>query len=142
MVMTMFARLAAGRCGRRYVDVARDPNFGRPGIIKFLEDPSLEHPPFAPPFPKAGDFIFGKKVAYVDLSLFQMIEGLRYAFPKITARLELQHPRLATLHDRVMTRRPNRRLPKPHRAGCCSTSKAFSATIQNWKTDDAKEVRN
>jgi glutathione S-transferase len=33
-----------------------------------------------------------------------MIEGLRYAFPKIMARLEPQHPRLVTLHDRVMAR--------------------------------------
>jgi hypothetical protein len=33
--------------GADYFDVARDPNFGRPGIMKFLEDPSLVHPPFA-----------------------------------------------------------------------------------------------
>ena len=53
---------------------------------------------------KSGDFIFGTKIAYVDLSLFQMIEGLRYAFPKTMARLEPQHPRLVTLHDRVKVR--------------------------------------
>ena len=34
------------------------------------------------PNPKGGDFIFGKKVSYVDLSLFQMIEGLRSLLPK------------------------------------------------------------
>ena len=184
---------------RNTSNVARDPNFGRPGIMKFLEDPSLEHPPFAPPFLKAGkilisqtanilqflaprlnlvpksevnrlwahqlqltiadwlyetgqthhpianvlyyeeqtteakkraahftsnripkflgyferilkhnakggDFTLGKKVSYVDLSLFQMIEGLRYAFPKTMARLEPQYPRLITLHDRVTAR--------------------------------------
>ena len=33
-----------------------------------------------------------------------MIEGLRYAFPKIMARLEPQHPRLVTLRDRVIAR--------------------------------------
>jgi glutathione S-transferase len=194
-----FIRLPLEDAGADYVDVARDPNFGRPGIMKFLENPSLEHPPFAPPFlkagklllsqtanilqflaprldlvpkseasrlwahqlqltvadwlheahdthhplgnalyyeeqtveakkragiftanrmpkflgyferilkpnPKGGDFIFGKKVSYVDLSLFQMIEGLRYAFPKTTARLESQYPRLITLHDRIMAR--------------------------------------
>ena len=54
--------------------------------------------------PKAADFIFGKKAAYVDLSLFQMIERLRYAFPKTMAPLEPQHARLVTLHDRVMAR--------------------------------------
>jgi glutathione S-transferase len=193
-----FIRLALEDAGADYIDVARDPNFGRPGIMKFLEDPSLEHPPFAPPFLKAGKllisqtanilqflgarlglvpkseasrlwahqlqltiadwlhetgqthhpianslyyeeqkeeakkraahftanriskfmgyfervlkqnanggFVFGKKAVYVDLSLFQMIEGLRYAFPKTMARLESQHPRLVTLHDRVMAR--------------------------------------
>lgn len=194
-----FVRLALEDAGADYIDVARDPNFGRPGIVKFLEDPSLEHPPYAPPFLKAGkllisqtanilqyiaprlglvakseasrlwahqlqltiadwlyetgqthhpianvlyyeqqaeeakkraahftslripkflgyferilaqsakggDFICGTKAIYVDLSLFQMIAGLRYAFPKTMARLEPQHPRLAILHDRVAAR--------------------------------------
>jgi glutathione S-transferase len=194
-----FVRLPLEDAGADYVDIARDPNFGRPGIMKLIEDPSLEHPPFAPPFLKAGkllisqtanilqflaprlnlipknetsrlwanqlqltvadwlyetgqthhpianalyyeeqtaeakkraahftstrmpkflgyfekilkrnskggDFIFGKKVSYVDLSLFQMIEGLRYAFPRTMARFEPQHPRLINLHDRVMAR--------------------------------------
>jgi glutathione S-transferase len=194
-----FIRLALEEAGADYVDVARDPNFGRPGIMKFLDDPALEHPPFAPPFLKAGellisqtanilqflaprlglvpekeesrlwahqlqltiadwlyetgqthhptanvlyyeeqkdeakkraahftatripkfvgyferilklnayrgDFIFGDEVSYVDLSLFQMIEGLRYAFPKTMAHVEAQHPKLVTLHDRVMAR--------------------------------------
>jgi len=194
-----FIRLALEEAGADYVDVARAPNFGRPGIMKFLEDLSLDRPPFAPPFLKAGkllisqtanilqflaprldlvpkneasrlwahqlqltiadwlheahdthhplgnalyyeeqtaeakkraaiftanrmpkffgyferilkhnskggDFILGKKLSYVDLSLFQMIEGLRYAFPRTMARLEPQHPRLIALHDRVIAR--------------------------------------
>ena len=194
-----FIRLALEDAGADYVDVARAPNFGRPGIVKFLEDPSLERPPFAPPFLKAGkllisqtanilqylaprldlvpkneasrlwahqlqltiadwlheahdthhplgnalyyeeqtaeakkraaiftanrmpkflgyferilkhnskgrDFILGKKLSYVDLSLFQMIEGLRYAFPRTMAKLEPQYPRLIALHDRVSAR--------------------------------------
>jgi glutathione S-transferase len=52
----------------------------------------------------AATFIFGKKVCYVDLSLFQMIEGLRYAFPRAMAQHEPQCPRLIELHDRVMAR--------------------------------------
>jgi glutathione S-transferase len=36
--------------------------------------------------------------------LFQMVEGLRYAFPKTMAKLEPKHPRLVTLHDRVIAR--------------------------------------
>jgi glutathione S-transferase len=194
-----FVRLALEDAGADYIDVARAPDFGRPGIMKFLENPALEHPPFAPPFLKAGkllisqtanilqflaprlnlapkseagrlwahqlqltiadwlyetsqthhpianvlyyeeqiaeakkraknftvnrmpkfmgyferilklnakgsDFIFAKKVSYVDLSLFQMVEGLRYAFPKTIAALEPQCPRLITLHDRVKAR--------------------------------------
>jgi glutathione S-transferase len=193
-----FVRLALEEAGADYVDVARDPNFGRPGIMKFLEDPSLERPPFAPPFLKAGDilisqtanilqflaprlglvpedeanrlwahqlqltvadwlyevgqthhpianmlyyeeqqeegkkrgahfsanripkflgyfervlrmnkgenYVFGEKLCYVDLSLFQMIAGLRYAFPKTMARLEPNHPKLVTLHDGVAAR--------------------------------------
>ena len=194
-----FIRLALEDAGADYIDVARDPNFGRPGIMKFLEDRSLEHPPFAPPFLKAGkllisqtanilqflaprlalvpkseasrlwahqlqltiadwlyetgqthhpvanllyyeeqkdeakkrsgyfistrlpkflgyferilklngdagDFIFGEDVSYVDLSLFQMIEGLRYAFPRTMGKLDPQYPRLIDLHDRVMIR--------------------------------------
>ena len=194
-----FIRLPLEDAGADYVDVARDPNFGRPGIMKFLEEPSLEHPPFAPPFLKAGkllisqtanilqflgprldlapksemsriwanqiqltvadwlyevgqthhpvanvlyyeeqkeeakkraghfianripkflgyferilkqnanggNFVFGKKACYADLSLFQMIEGLRYAFPKTMARLEPQHPRMVKLHDQVKAR--------------------------------------
>lgn len=194
-----FIRLALEEAGADYIDVARDPNFGRPGIMKFMEDPALDHPPYAPPFLKAGKllisqtanilqflgprlglvpkaeasriwanqlqltmadwlyetgqthhpianvlyyeeqiaeakkraahftanripkflgyferilkrnakaapFLFGKKLCYVDLSLFQMIEGSRYAFPRTMAKLELQSPRLIALHDRVQTR--------------------------------------
>jgi glutathione S-transferase len=194
-----FIRLPLEDAGADYIDVARDPNFGRPGIMKILEDPAVERPPFAPPFLKAGklmisqtanilqflaprldlvpkdeagrlwahqlqltiadwlhethdthhpianamyyeeqtaeakkraahfianrlpkflgyfekilrknanggDFIFGKKLSYVDLSLFQMIEGSRYAFPRTTTRLEPQYPRLVELHERVKSR--------------------------------------
>jgi glutathione S-transferase len=194
-----FVRLSLEDAGADYLDVARDPEFGRPGIMKFMENPSLERPPFAPPFLKAGKilisqtanilqflgprlglvpkseaarvwanqlqltvadwlyetgqthhpvanvlyyeeqaaeakkrtahyianripkflgyferilqhnakdaaFIFGKKVSYVDLSLFQMIEGLRYAFPRTMAQLESQSPRMINLHDRVCAR--------------------------------------
>ena len=55
-----FIRLPLEDAGADYVDVARDPNFGRPGIMKFLEDPSLEHPPFAPPFLKAGKLLISQ----------------------------------------------------------------------------------
>jgi len=41
---------------------------------------------------------------YVNLSLFQMIEGLRYAFPRTMKALEKKHPKLMALHDRVAER--------------------------------------
>ena len=194
-----FVRLALEDTGADYVDVARDPSFGRPGIMKILEDPTVEHPSFAPPFLKAGKlmigqtanilqflgprlglapkdqpsriwahqmqltitdwvaevglvhhpianalyfeeqkeeakkrasfftslripkflgyyekilnrnpkstiFLLGNKASYVDLSLFQMVEGLRYAFPKTMAKLEPNHPRVVALHDKVAAR--------------------------------------
>jgi len=46
----------------------------------------------------------GKAITYVELSLFQMIEGLRYAFPRTVAALEPKYPRLMAVHDRVMQR--------------------------------------
>jgi glutathione S-transferase len=196
-----FIRLALEDAGAGYVDVSRDEKRGMAAMMRLMESRSTEHPPFAPPFLKAGklvigqtanilfylgprldrvaksepirlwahqlqltvadwvsevhdthhpiagslyyedqkaqakrraaDFIanrlpkfldyfeqilkrnpngsedlFGKHVSYVDLSLFQMIEGLRYAFPQTMARLEPQHPRTVTLHNRVMARPP------------------------------------
>ncbi|MGQ0547033.1 MAG: glutathione S-transferase [Betaproteobacteria bacterium] len=47
----------------------------------------------------------GGPFSYVDLSLFQMIEGLRYAFPNTMKKLEPRYRRLVALHDRV-SRRP------------------------------------
>ncbi|MBI2361476.1 MAG: glutathione S-transferase [Deltaproteobacteria bacterium] len=54
--------------------------------------------------PKRNGYLVGKAVSYVDLSIFQMMEGLRYAFPRAMARLERTHPRLVALRDRVSTR--------------------------------------
>lgn len=54
--------------------------------------------------PKRGNYVLGHAVSTIDLSLFQMIAGLRYAFPRAMARLEHKRPRLATLHNRVSAR--------------------------------------
>jgi glutathione S-transferase len=45
------------------------------------------------------------KFSYVHLSLFQMIEGLRYAFPNAMSKRERRYPRLLMIHERV-ARRP------------------------------------
>lgn len=194
-----FIRLALEDVGADYVDVARLPKGGMTAMMRFLENPSVERPPFAPPFLKAGklvigqtanillflgprlglvpknepsrlwanqlqltiadwvgevhdthhpisgglyyedqkreakrraadfsterlpkflgyfekvlkhnpkstDYLLGKALSYVDLSLFQMVAGLRYAFPRTMAKLEAQYPRVITVHDRVLAR--------------------------------------
>lgn len=43
----------------------------------------------------------GRKLSYVDLSLFQVMAGLRYAFPKTMQAQAHGHPGLAALHDKV-----------------------------------------
>ena len=54
---------------------------------------------------KAGNgHLVGAKLTYPDLSLFQVVAGLRYAFPRPMARLEPKHPRVVAVHDRVATR--------------------------------------
>ena len=206
-----FVRLSLEDAGADYVDVARDPSFGRPGIVKILEDPAVDHPSFAPPFLKAGKlmigqtanilqflgprlnlvpkdqasrlwvhqlqltiadwivevgnthhpianslyyeeqqaeakrrtsyftslripkfmgyyekilrhngqrapFLLGKKICYADLSLFQVVEGLRYAFPTTMAKLEADYPRVIALRDRVAARpRLKKYLASPRR---------------------------
>jgi glutathione S-transferase len=49
--------------------------------------------------------LVGARLTYADLSLFQIVAGLRYAFPRAMARLEPQHIRVVALYHRV-ARRP------------------------------------
>ncbi|PVM90582.1 glutathione S-transferase [Caulobacter endophyticus] len=46
-------------------------------------------------------WLAGGAVSYADLSLFQAVEGLRYAFPHAMARLEPDIPKVVALRDRV-----------------------------------------
>ena len=53
----------------------------------------------------AGDaHLVGARLSYPDLSLFQVVAGLRYAFPRAMARLERKVPRVIALHSRVSER--------------------------------------
>jgi len=194
-----FVRLALEDAGADYVDVARLPKRGMAAMMRFMESPSIEHPPFAPPFlkadklviaqtanillflgprlglvlkdeatrlwahqlqltiadwvgevhdthhplsgglyyeeqkreakqraadfrdsrlpkfldyferilkrnPKRTDYLVSKAVSYVDLSMFQMVAGLRYAFPRRMEKLEPKYPCIVALHDRVAAR--------------------------------------
>jgi glutathione S-transferase len=58
-----------------------------------------------PKFLRHFERVADSRFSYVHLSLFQMIEGLRYAFPRAMARQERRCPRLLKIHDAV-ARRP------------------------------------
>jgi glutathione S-transferase len=53
-----------------------------------------------------GSYLVGRKLTYIDLSLFQIVEGLRYAFPRRMKAFEDDIPALIDLHARVAAR-PN-----------------------------------
>jgi glutathione S-transferase len=53
-----------------------------------------------------GFYLTGRRATYADLSLFQIVEGLRYAFPKRMKAFERKIPGLVELHDRIAAR-PN-----------------------------------
>jgi glutathione S-transferase len=55
---------------------------------------------------KGGAYVTGRRISYVDLSLFQIVEGLRYAFPKRMKVFEHEIAGLVDLHNRVAAR-PN-----------------------------------
>ncbi|MGH8608258.1 MAG: glutathione S-transferase [Gammaproteobacteria bacterium] len=57
-----------------------------------------------PANPKGRGYMLGRTVSYVDLSIFQLMAGLRYAFPKRMKSLEPQYPGLVALHDKVAAR--------------------------------------
>ena len=189
-----FVRLALEEAAADYVDVAREPG-GQNKMLRLLDGEEVEHPPFAPPFLRAGELLIAQTanilfylgphldlapadearrlwahqlqltiadfvdeahdthhpiasslyyedqlpeakrraedfvtnrapkylgyferllagddawlagdLSYADLSLFQVVAGLRYAFPRAMKRLERRHPRLVALHDRVAAR--------------------------------------
>ncbi len=63
-----------------------------PKFLAYFERALTAHP---------GEWLAGPSFSYADLSLFQLIGGLRYAFPLRLATLGAAHPGLAALHDRV-----------------------------------------
>lgn len=54
--------------------------------------------------PKGDKFLIGARLTYPDLSIFQLVEGLRYAFPAAAKRAERRYPLVVALHDRVAER--------------------------------------
>ena len=45
--------------------------------------------------------LVGGRLSYADLSLFQLVEGLRYAFPRAAAKALADTPEVVRLHERV-----------------------------------------
>lgn len=56
--------------------------------------------------PGRGGYAVGSRLSYVDLSLFQLLDGLVYAFPNTMAKLAPSYPGLFALHAKV-AQRPN-----------------------------------
>jgi glutathione S-transferase len=56
--------------------------------------------------PKGEAHLVGESLTYADLSVFQLIEGLHYAFPLAMKRFRARYRRLAALRDSVAAR-PN-----------------------------------
>jgi glutathione S-transferase len=53
---------------------------------------------------RGNGFLVGAKLTYVDLSMFQIIAGLTYAFPRAMAKSPRRHRRLFALHAQVQER--------------------------------------
>jgi len=54
---------------------------------------------------KAGaGHLVGAELTYPDLSMFQVVAGLRYAFPRAMTRLTPRHPWVVALHNQVASR--------------------------------------
>ena len=51
--------------------------------------------------PAGPDHLVGDATSYADLSLFQLVEGLRYAFPRAAERTLAETPRVVALADGV-----------------------------------------
>jgi glutathione S-transferase len=48
-----------------------------------------------------GDFLLGREILYVDLSFFQVLGGLNYAFPRFMSGLQKEFPNLFRLFERI-----------------------------------------
>ena len=54
--------------------------------------------------PAQSNWLIGHDLTYPDLSIFQVVEGLRYAFPKAFSEIEGNFPKVIALHDAVAKR--------------------------------------
>jgi glutathione S-transferase len=54
--------------------------------------------------PSGSAHLVGARLTYADLSLFKVVAGLRYAFPKAMAQAGRRYPKVTALCARVATR--------------------------------------
>ena len=54
--------------------------------------------------PSGSGWLIGEDLSYPDLSLFQVVEGLRYAFPNGFGKMEGEYPHVIALRDAVAKR--------------------------------------
>ncbi|QOW18683.1 glutathione S-transferase [Lysobacter ciconiae] len=54
--------------------------------------------------PQGPEHLVGAQRSYVDLSLFQLVAGLRYAFPRAMKRIQKDVPKVVALADAVAAR--------------------------------------
>jgi glutathione S-transferase len=69
-----------------------------PKFLSYFEDRLAKNP-------ARSGWLSGRRASTADLSLFQMVAGLRYAFPRAMTKRERKAPRIVELHDRVAARR-------------------------------------
>lgn len=51
-----------------------------------------------------GRYLIGDGASYADLAAFQVVEGLRYAFPRAMGHVRKKIPKLLALHERISQR--------------------------------------
>lgn len=78
----------------------RTENFVKTRIPKYLG--YFEHVLEANP--RGDKYLVGARLTYADLSLFQAVEGLDYAFPGAMGRMKRRIARVRRLHDMVAAR--------------------------------------
>ncbi|HUL96129.1 MAG TPA: glutathione S-transferase [Usitatibacter sp.] len=72
-----------------------------------------------------GPWMIGSSITYVDLSMAQVVAGLRYAFPKAMRGEMRKYPRLARLHRAVLARPRIRKYVKSGRQVPFNTTGIF-----------------
>lgn len=65
-----------------------------PKYLSYFEDALVKN---------GGKHLVGTKMTYVDLSTFQVVAGLTYAFPKAMKKIGKKFPKVLALHERVAT---------------------------------------